>query len=391
MEALKRRQEKELNKIVEKEKTMAALQMKIAHAEQEELKKKKLHDKKIAEEKTIEEKKKKEREAELKRKEAEEEEQRRELARKEAEAEEKIKKKRLQMEREMMREARLRDEERKQKVEEARKKTEALIKAQEELAEKNRLKMLEREQRILQQLEEKKLQKKEEIQRQREEATKRITEALEKHHEIHVKKKQDFDERTAAAIQRAKENEVAERERLKKQAEQREQKNRIRLKRLVDAFRNRQEHRQEIVHRREEKDSVYSKIKEEQDHRIAMLKFSTDLKLKDKAENVERVARMQEFRRLQVLNKIYTEDNKYEEICYKKSEMYQRHAEEAKQALIRKHEIADTMERMRMTNDYSLLDKLFSSKKNANKNKLANTGTQKPAEEEEDPRLAQTI
>ena len=36
---------------------------------------------------------------------------------------------------------------------------------------------------------------------------------------------------------------------------------------------------------------------------------------------------------------------------------------------MRKHEIAETMEKMRMTNDFTLLDKLF-----ANKNKNKNNG-----------------
>mmetsp|Transcript_7259 Transcript_7259/g.7959 ORF Transcript_7259/g.7959 Transcript_7259/m.7959 type:complete len:524 (-) Transcript_7259:120-1691(-) len=392
LEALKRRQEKEISKIVEKEKTMAALQMKISHAEQEEIRKKKLHEKKVAEEKLAEEKKRQQRELELKKLEEEEQEKRRELARKEAEVEEKLKKKRLQMERQLLKEARQRDEERKQKVEESRKKTEALLKAQEELAEQNRIKMLEREQRILSQLEQKKLMKKEELQRQREHASKRIEEAIEKHHLIHIQKKQEFDERTAAAIQRAKENELLEHEKLKKQSDDRDKKNRLRLTRLIDAYRKRQDHRNEIIEKRQEKDSVFNKIKEERDYRMSMLKFTTDLKLKDKAENVERVARMNEFRRLQILQKIYTEDNKYEDILNQKEEMLKKHAEEAKQSLIRKHEISDTMERMRMSNDFTLLDKLFSSRKNHNKNKMG-TGTQKVEidDQAEDQRLAQTI
>jgi hypothetical protein len=392
LEALKRRQEKELSKIVEKERTMAALQMKITRSEQEEMRKKKLHEKKVAEEKAIEEKKRKEREYELKKKDEEEEIQRRELSRKEAEVEEKLKKRRLIMERELLKEARERDEERKQKVEESRKKTEALLKAQEELAEHNRLKMLEREERILHQLEEKKEKKKEEIQTQREAAGKRIAEAIDKHHVIHVQKKQEFDERTTAALKRAKENEILERERLRKQADDRENKNKTRLRRLFDSYRNRQQHRQDIIQRRQEKDSVYNKIKEETDYKISMMKFSTDLKLKDKAENVERVSRMQEFRRLQILQKIYNEDNKYEDILQKKQEMLNKHAEESKQSLVRKHEISDTMEKMKMSNDFTLLDKLFASKKSNNKNKLGATGTQKVEQEEnpEDNRLAQT-
>jgi hypothetical protein len=385
LEALKRRQEKELSKIVEREQTMAALQQKIAKAEEEEMKKKKLHDKKVAEEKVAEEKRRQQREAELKRLEQEEAERKRELAKKEAEVEEKLKKKRLQMERQMMKEARMRDEERKQKVEEARKKTEALLKAQEELAEQNRIKMLEREHRIMQQLEEKKEKKRQEVAEQREKAAKRIAEAIDKHHNLHVTKKLEFDERQKAAEERARENFILEQEKLKKQADEREKRNKTRLNRLIDAYRQRKDHRDEIIQKREERDSVYTTIQADREKKISMMKFTTDLKLKDKLENVERVARMNEFRRLQILQKIYTEDNKHEEIYKRKEDMLRKHGEEAKQSLIRKHEISDTMERMRMTNDFTLLDKLFASKKSKKERK------QGKGEEEDDPRLNQTV
>lgn len=385
MEALKRRQEKELNKIVEREQTMAVLQQKISKAEEEEMKKKKMHDKKVAEEKVAEEKRKNQRKAELKRLEQEEAEKKRELAKKEAEVEEKLKKKRLQMEREMLKEARMRDEERKQKVEEARRKTEALLKAQEDLAEENRVKMIEREHRIMQQLIDKKEKKRQEVADQREKAGKRIAEAIEKHHNLHVTKKLEFDERQKSAEERARENFILEQEKLKKQADAREKRNKTRLNRLVDAYRQRKDHREEIIQKREERDSVYATIQADREKKVSMMKFTTDLKLKDKLENVERVARMTEFRRLQILQKIYTEDNKHDDTTKRREDMLRKHSEEAKQSLIRKHEISDTMERMRMTNDFTLLDKLFATKKSKKEKKQGKN------EEDEDPRLNQTV
>jgi acetolactate synthase regulatory subunit len=131
---------------------------------------------------------------------------------------------------------------------------------------------------------------------------------------------------------------------------------------------------------------VFDKIKEERDAHIAMMKFQSDLKLQDKLDNVERVARVNEFRRLQTLQKIQAQDMKYEDIQYKKTDLSKRHNEEAKHSLIRKHEISDAMEKMRMTNDYTLLDKLFDSKKNKRDKK-----EDKHDVEGEDPRLAQTI
>lgn len=73
-------------------------------------------------------------------------------------------------------------------------------------------------------------------------------------------------------------------------------------------------------------------------------------------------------------------------------ELLNKHNEEAKTALIRKHEIADAMERMRMTNDFTLLDKLFASKKKDKKNLAATAKTDEGgAGLDDDPRLAQTM
>lgn len=58
IEALKRRQEKDLAKTIEKEQMAVTLQLKIVKAEEEEMKKQKAHIKKVAEQKKIEEKKK---------------------------------------------------------------------------------------------------------------------------------------------------------------------------------------------------------------------------------------------------------------------------------------------------------------------------------------------
>lgn len=383
MEALRRRQEKELNKIIEREQTMAELQLKIKRAEEEEIRKKKLHEKKVAESKAAEEKKKAQMVLEAKQLELEEAEKKRELARKEAEVEEKIKKNRLKVERQIAKEARMRDEERKMKVEEYRKKTESLIKAQEDLAERNRLKMLEREARIMSQLEEKKEQKRQEVQKARDEAQQRIEEALHKHHELHEAKKAAFDQNQREAAIRAKENAILERERLKKQADDRDKRNTTRLGRLIDAYKTRREHRDDISNRRAEKDKGFDRIKEQRDAQTAMLKFSTDLKLQDKQDNVERIARVNEFRRLQTLQKIEAQDLKYATIQFQRRQLMEKHNEEAKQSLIRKYEISDAMERMRMTNDFTLLDKLFEKKK---KDKKSGKG-----DDEEDPRLAQTI
>lgn len=93
---------------------------------------------------------------------------------------------------------------------------------------------------------------------------------------------------------------------------------------------------------------------------------------------------------MQTLQRIYSQDHQYEDMKQQKRELLNRHNEEAKQSLIRKHEISEAMERMRTTNDFTILDKLFASKKGKNSKK---PGTAKGDEDggAEDPRLAQTM
>ena len=57
LDAVRKRQEKEISKMVQREQMLVDLQVKIKHAEEEEMKKKREHDKKVAEARAIAEKK----------------------------------------------------------------------------------------------------------------------------------------------------------------------------------------------------------------------------------------------------------------------------------------------------------------------------------------------
>ena len=116
--------------------------------------------------------------------------------------------------------------------------------------------------------------------------------------------------------------------------------------------------------------------------------FFPDMRTNDKIENVERVARMNEFHRLQTLRRIEDAENRYDDIQRKKAEMLLKHKEEMKFTLTRKHEINDVMDQMRVSNDFTILDKLFVSKKN--KNSTLSGGTVRDITEGDDDRLSQT-
>lgn len=153
---------------------------------------------------------------------------------------------------------------------------------------------------------------------------------------------------------------------------------------MVDAYRIRTEHRAEIVAKRNEKDQIFQKLKEERDEEHKYKLFTNAMKKADKMENVERVARINEFQRLQTLKAIHEADMRYENIQKQKDELMRRHREESKQSLNRKHAISNAMDLMRVTNDYTLLDQLFTEKKKKSKNRSHEDG------DNDDPRLNQT-
>lgn len=86
------------------------------------------------------------------------------------------------------------------------------------------------------------------------------------------------------------------------------------------------------------------------------------MKINEKVENVERVARMGEFHRLQTLKRIESADERYNKIQQQKYELLRKHNDDTKFNLLRKHEISDTMDRMMIENNFTLLDKLLCSK-----------------------------
>ena len=86
------------------------------------------------------------------------------------------------------------------------------------------------------------------------------------------------------------------------------------------------------------------------------------MKINEKIENVERVARMGEFHRLQTLKKIESADDRYNDIQNQKYEILRKHNDDTKLTLVRKHEISDAMSQMLIQNNFSILDKLLSNK-----------------------------
>lgn len=238
IEGLKRRQEKEIAKMMEKEQASAELQRKTKRGEEEAMKKEKDRLKKVAEAKIVAQKKQIKFLQDKADKEKEDAVKKKEMLRKEEEVAKKMEIERQKMLKRIAIEARRVEAETAEKMEANRKKTEALLDAQVQLAEQKRLAMLEQEAKVRAQLAEKKAQLAKAIQDKKDAAEKRIGEAMEKHHQLHEQKKIEFAQREDAALKRYKEKEIEEREKLKKQMQAREKKNTTRITRLVDAYRS---------------------------------------------------------------------------------------------------------------------------------------------------------
>jgi len=244
-------------------------------------------------------------------------------------------------------------------IEENKKKTDELINLQLEKLEKSRQIMLEKEKFVTTQLEKKKLSKSEELTKRRNEAAKRIFQALKTHHDIQINKKLQFDIKQKELSDKIKEKEQFNEHQLANQLVEKEKKERNRINRLIDSYKQRKQYRNTLSKRIQDKDEGFDRIQKERDLKVSMLKFQTTLKMEDKIDNVERINRQKEYQRLQLLKHLEDNDLKYENMLSEKEKMLQRHQDELKEALIRKHEITNTMELMRVTNDYTLLDKLF--------------------------------
>lgn len=363
METLRRRQEKEMAKMIDREHALAELQDKIKKAEELEIHKRKLHEKKVEQQKSVAQKKQIQRQQELVRLEQEELARKRDIARRDAEFEAKVKQAALENEARLKHEAKLRDEARERKIEEFQKKTEDLIQAQFEAAERSRQIMMEREARVKAQLDEKKAKKKVEVAEQRAKAEERIRNALMAYMENERRKKEKFMKKRQEALERAEEIAKEEAQAQVKKGDARERNDKTRYHRLLDAYRTRSDYRADLSQRINAKNTGFDESLESNRQKAAMMKFQADLRMQEKQDNVERIARVSEFRRLQIARKIELDDDKYNEIQRQKQQMMEVHRQEVQQSLIRKHEVINAMELMRTTNDFTLLDKLFESKK----------------------------
>jgi len=88
-----------------------------------------------------------------------------------------------------------------------------------------------------------------------------------------------------------------------------------------------------------------AKLKEIKEKDAALLKEERDLHMELKRENVERIKRMQEYRRLETMRKVSENDERTEEILRTREELAKSRHKNAVQAKIRRDKLMQTLEK----------------------------------------------
>jgi hypothetical protein len=86
-------------------------------------------------------------------------------------------------------------------------------------------------------------------------------------------------------------------------------------------------------------------LKELKNKDMAMMKEERDLHMQLKRENVERIKRMQEYKRLQTMRKVSENDQRTEEMLKKKKETAKTRRKNAVEAKIRKDKLLQSLEK----------------------------------------------
>lgn len=379
LKRLKERQQKEIEQILASEEKTARIQKENLVKEKREMERREEMEKLKA--KRREEVAAKKREKLLKKAKLEEEEEaaRKKLASDEAARERAIADEEKRQTKIRMREARMRDEERKMKGEQHRQEIEEMLKAQEELDHQARLRMEERERVVAEVITHKKEAHKRRLQVKRSKAEQRIQAALEAGQNVLKKRKNDFDEKQRLAHVRAAEHKAKADEELRKQADKREKEHMLAVQRKRQSEKLEDDRIGDILGKRSKQDQFLDRVYKEREEKRQIKKAMQEIQKDDKLSNVQRIKRIDEFVRLQTLQKIQDDDDRSERIKSEKDNLIRQRKQAQLDALMRKHNINSAMEKMRVSNNWGSMKDLHGKKKKKKKKGGVSESTSLPA------------
>jgi hypothetical protein len=118
---------------------------------------------------------------------------------------------------------------------------------------------------------------------------------------------------------------------------------------------------------------------------MVLLKEEREINMQLKRENVERIKRMQEYKRLETLKKISENDERTEEMLRKKEELAKARRQNAIEAKIRRDRLMQTLERSKVSGGKAIkkiLDELCADEDQENS---ASKGSQKLTQKKHQP------
>ena len=254
-------------------------------------------------------------------------------------------------------EARAREEERKRKAEEYRLETEAILKAQQDAIVKRLEEMDKAEAARSELILEQRKEERKQVEMQRKIVDKRIKQNLKQAREIEYKRKEDFD---------LKQMQVGEqRERLEFQAEQermlaRKQQELLARKRqmVLEETRYEEEMRkEELLARQEAMEENLQRIQAGQNRKLMLRKEMKSLNHSMKRDNVERMKRVDEYKRLETIRKLKDMEERTQRIGTQKASILQQRKEAGIHAKIQRDNIVFAMEEVKKTKKWSTATK----------------------------------
>jgi len=371
---IQERMAKELQQMVEIEQRVADMQAKNAEKEKRERERREVFEKEKQDKRAELAAKRRERLVMKQKQEEEDEARAKELAKAEALQTKRFQEMEKKAEKQRKREARMRDQERVEKQEQHRREVEEMVAAQEEVAHQARLRMEERERVVKAAIERKQQEHKERIRAKRAVAEQRIASALKGQRDIQKKKRVDYDAKQAAAAIRAAEVKVRVDEETKANALKRDEELKQAKARKDGAKSIETDRIARILEKRAKLDSYLAVVHQERDRVRAKRNATKELRKEDKLSNVQRIKRIDEFVRLQTLQKIADDDDRSSRIAQEKMDLMNKRKQQTTDALKRKHEIAMAMEQMRISNKFGNLESLLKGKKGKKKKKKKSAG-----------------
>lgn len=357
LEAVKKRQEKEIQQMAAYEQKRAEIQAKAQKKQEEQAEKEaqKLHMKQQKEREwqmSI-----RERELKRQKEEMKAEQQARLKAAQQYKQEMEAKHREVQAQMELKRVAYIRDRERREKAEASRLSTERILKDQQRVIERKQQEMAKKEAERLKSLSiaRKKRQLENEIKRHK--ADERLKAALEANQVIQEKKRTEYDIKNTNQERKRMEREMAKTKADEDRKRSEQQKNLQREEKFKEAQRREQQRINDILQKQSDHEIMQEQSQAERALMLAKKKLERDFDTQERQDKVQSMKRMRAYQTEKMLGKIQSDTQKALRLKAEKQQLQEERKQQNMIASHQKQKLMETMERMKTSKGWAALSK----------------------------------